>query len=101
MEDFTDIGIDNIEIGVELFNATKINQSDLTDATIVNKIKTIADFLKDHPDPVFIIQSVSRSNSNPDRSNLEHLYSFVGLQNQKKETQETLDKLNNELKHYG
>ena len=96
---FTDIGAD-VEVGSKLFGTLGITQIELNDPTQSGKLSKIAEFFNSHPDPMFAIESVARSNQNPNISQLDHFTSFVLLSNTKAEITSKLDEVNNQLKFY-
>lgn len=98
---FAQLGIDDIDAGVELFNSLGLTPFDLSNGPRLNQLREIVEFLNDHPDPAWVVRSVSRSNRNPDRSNLEHLLVFVRLQRERIDLQQQIDRVDKELQHYG
>ena len=91
----------DITVGTELFKSLDITQSELISPIQTAKIRDIAGFLNEHPDPLFIVGSIIRSNKNPNINNLDHLWSYVKLNNNKAELTVKLEKINKELQYYG
>lgn len=96
-----ELGANDILVGTELFRTLKMTSGDMTDPQKFHKMREITKFLNEHPDPLFIIGSVTRSNNNPNRENLDHLFDFVQLTKEKGALSDKLDNINNELKLYG
>ena len=97
---FEDLEVNDMEVGVELYKALNLSRAEFADGTQTAKLKDIAEFLNNHPDPVFIIRSVIRSNKNPNIKNIDHLWTYVQLNNKKRDLENRINKLNNELKYY-
>ena len=98
MSEFTDNGFNDVMVGAELFRNLQIGQAELLDPQKVSLLKEVSGFLNEHPDPMFLIGSLSRSRGSLEP--LEHFASFVHLSRQKEQAQEQVDKLNKELKFY-
>jgi len=97
---FEEMGAD-IETGVKLFQSLKLGPAEFKDAQKFGRLKSIVEFLKEHPDPTFLIDTVTRSNQNPERSNLDHLWTYTELKKKEVEAKATIEKLKKELSYYG
>ncbi len=96
---FETMGTD-IEIGVKLFQSLKLGPAEFKDAQKLGRLKDITAFLNKCPDASFIIDVITRSNKNPERSNLDHFWSYVELKKQENEAKNSLGKLKKELDFY-
>ena len=97
---FSDMGVNDIEIGVALHKTLALNEFDLSMPEKMRQLQEIAEFMNDHPDAVGTIERVARSNKNPNISNLDHMIGFVALSKQKLGILNKLDEINNQLKYY-
>lgn len=98
---FTDLGFNDILIGTELFTKLRISEGDLMSPAISLQLQEIADFLNHDVDPIFTINTVSRSNKDPKRSDLEHFSSFVQLNKNKNNLKQSLEEVERQLEFYG
>lgn len=95
-----DINADPI-IGAHLFKTLNVSPYAVSaDPSLFAKVRQIADFFSGHPDPLFVIDSVSRSNKNPNIKQVDHLASYVKLSKDKFAYLSKLDQLDKELKYY-
>ena len=99
MNEFSETGFNDVTVGAELFNQLQIGYIELADPRKVSMLQEISGFLNEHPDPLFLIGSISRSRGTQEP--LEHFASYVQLSKQKQQAQEQVDKLNKELEYYG
>lgn len=98
--EFSDIGANDIELGMTLYNATGLGHMEMKDPANISKLKEVAEFFENHPDPIFAINSVKNSNKNPNVNNLEHLLTYVRLQKEKFSLLNKIEDLKNQLKYY-
>ena len=97
---FTDMGVDDIEVGVSLHKALGLNEFDLSMPDKMRQLQEIAEFMNIHPDAVGTVERVARSNKNPNISQLDHMLGFVSLSKEKLKILDGLDNINNQLKFY-
>ena len=97
---FSNIGIENFEIGTYLFKALNVGAYELSDPQNAHKLAEISNFLENDLDPNFTISSVIRSNKSPNIKNIDHLYGYVKLKQSKMELQTKIEELDNQLKYY-
>ena len=97
---FSEMGVDDIELGVVLHRTLELNEFDLSMPDKMNRVKEISEFMNQHPDAISTIERVARSNRNPNISQLDHLTSFVSLSKEKLRILDGLDSINNQLKYY-
>lgn len=97
---FTDTGFNDIMVGAELFNKLNLSQSAMMDPNNFTKVREIASFLNEHPDPHFVIQSVTNSNKNPAVKQIDHMLSYIRLYKERLAAKTKIEELDNQLKHY-
>jgi len=97
---FSDMGVNDIELGVVLHRTLGINEFDLSMPDNMNKLREISEFMNQHPDAVSTVERVARSNRNPNTSQLDHMMGFVSLSKEKLRILDGLDNINNQLKYY-
>jgi hypothetical protein len=97
---FTDTGFNSVEVGSELFKAISVTSFQLTDPVQFAKLRGIAEFLNNNPDPILAIGKLSR-NVKIGMNALDHFYSYVQLSNDKAVAQKKLDDLTKQLEYYG
>ncbi len=97
---FTDMGVNDIELGVILHQTLGLGEFDLQIPDNMNKLREIAEFMNIHPDAVGTVQRVGRSNKNPNTSQIDHMMAFVALSKEKLRVLDGLDDINNQLKFY-
>lgn len=97
----SDAGFNDILVGTELYRNLQLSPADLDDNITFSKIRDIAEFLNNHPDPIFVVNSVLRSNKNPQIKQLDHLWGYVELNNQKSVFEGKIKQLEKELEYYG
>lgn len=97
---FDDNGVNDTELGVVLFSQLGLSDGELSSPMNQMKIKEISAFLDGHPDPLFVVNSVLRSNTNPDIKNVDHLLTFVKLQTQKQGLVDQLEENKKQLSFY-
>lgn len=97
--DYEEMNTKDMELGVALYDAIGgLADKDPGDEM---RIQEMADFFNDYPDAVDVLKRVSRSNTNPNVKNIDHLNAFVLLHKKKLNILDSLDEINNELKYYG
>ena len=99
MDELEQIGANSLELGTALHSA--VGGISDKDPIKISQIQEIAEFFNNHPDAVETMGRVSRSNSNPNLSNLEHLTTYVLLSKKRMGIMDSLENINNELKYYG
>jgi len=97
---FTDNGINNIDLGVELFKGLNMDPAEFSNPTNNSMVREIAEFMENHPEPTGIISSVLSKKTNPSVRNLDHLYNYVQLSKKRESLRSEMDKLTSELKYY-
>lgn len=91
---FTDIGIQDIGVGVALFDALRVGPDRLAiDNQMVGKIQIIAEFLNNEPDPTFTIQKIVSSNRSEGMEPVDHFVNFVNLEEKRRTMEKELDDL--------
>jgi len=98
-DELQEVGANSLELGVALHKAVG-GLSD-KDPVTINQIQDVAEFFNNHPDAVDTMGRVTRSNKNPNISNLDHLTTYMLLSKKKMSIMDSLDNINNELKYYG
>lgn len=93
-------GFDDVLVGTELYRALNIGAGEMMSPIQVDKIKEIAEYLNDHPDPLFEIGHLVRANKNPQMSNLDFFTSYVKLAKEKSQIQNKLKELEKQLSYY-
>ena len=97
---FTDMGVNDIGLGVALHETLGLNEFDLQIPGNMNKLREIAEFMNEYPEAISTVERVARANKNPNIKNIDHMISFVAISKEKLRILDGLDDINNQLKHY-
>jgi hypothetical protein len=95
------IGANDLEVGVELYKSLNLSAIDLKEPWRFSALREISEYLNSIPDAAFVVRKVVSTNKNPQRSNLEHLASYVRLSKDKMATENKIKELEKQLKYYG
>lgn len=99
MPEITQNGFNDVLVGGEFFHALDVTDADLVSPVNQKKVNEIAQFLNEHPDPLFVISMV-RNNRSPHMSNLDFLAGYVQLEKRRGDLQNQLDYVKNEISYY-
>lgn len=97
---FTEMGVNDIELGVTLHKVLGLNEMDLAMPDKMRALQDIAEFMNEYPDAIATVERVARSNKNPNISNLDHMLGFISLSKEKLKVLDSLDNINNQLRFY-
>lgn len=97
---FTDTGVNDIGVGVALYQAIGVKPYDNKDPNFLEKMRYITDYLNQHPDPHYIIGKI-RNNKSPNMSNIDFIHSYVMLVRKKDDMENELKKISKEIEYYG
>ncbi len=92
-------GIDDLSVGVALFDAIKISPAHLQDPMIFAKFLEIVEFLNAHPDPHYII-SRTMKNKSAEMDNLDYLHSYIRLNKKEMELEQQIGKVKEDMAYY-
>lgn len=97
---FTDLNVQDVEVGAALFKSLQLYPVSLTDPQVFGKMKEIVDYLNEDIDALWTIETISRGNKNPKISALDNMYNYVQLQKQRKAFGSKLQQIEKELSNY-
>jgi hypothetical protein len=100
MNPMDEIPTNNLEAGVALFQALNLSISDRADPIKMDQVKEIGEYLNSHPEPTWLIRTLVDKNKVPNRSNLEHILSYVRMDKERMAKQAEIDALTNGLRYY-
>jgi len=99
MHEIEEAGFKDIFVGTELFKALGVPSYEFTaDPIKMQKLKTLAGFLNEHPDPSFVISRIRNNRTN--MSSLDYLTSYAMLGKERAVTASKLSDLEKEMKKY-
>ena len=93
----SDVGINDVELGAELFSSLRMSVEDLTFPGEFSKVKEVVEFLNKIEDPIFFLRKAVRGKQNQELSNLDHLLDIVRLNKEEIATTNKLAEIRNEL----
>lgn len=97
---FTDLNIQDMEVGATLFKNLRLSTAALTDPAMFSKLRTIVDYLNNDVDPLWTIETIVRSNKNPATPAIEHMFNYVKIKNEMADYKRKIEKLDSELSTY-
>ncbi len=97
---FADLGFRDVGVGSEAFRLLKIGDAELMNPKELSKIREIAEFFNDVPEADFALSRLVRKADNPNLKPLDHIWSYVALQKNKRDIEGKLKSITNELSFY-
>ena len=90
----------DLEVGVNLYNALNLSSWEISDPVNERKLDQISQYLNGHPDPSFLINILKRSGSKVNTPMIDHFYGYIQLQKQKADLMRNIENLDKDIKYY-
>lgn len=97
---FSELGFRDVGVASEAFRLLKVGDAELMNPKELSKIREIAEFFNDVPEADFALSRLVRKANNPNLKPLDHIWSYVALQKNKRSIEDKLKSLNHELSFY-
>lgn len=89
----------DIEVGVNFIKTLNIAEEDMAFPTNEMKVREVAEYLNEHPEPDFII-GLTKNNRSPNMNNLDFLTGYVKLNKKRDELERALARVVRDIKFY-